>query len=196
MRTVFEVGANEGHDVAEYLKDTNTRVFAFEAAPYLFLQMIERFKDEQRLFPFNMAVDIENGFKKFNIAANDGCHSLHNFTHNITEIWEGHDDLHFVKSYENILCMRLDSFMDIYNIDKIDYLEIDTQGNDLNVLKGLGDRIYDVKEGHCEASYEFSLYQVESGWEHIKQWLESKDFKVTVKPHFDHNVEVDLHFIR
>ena len=196
MRTVFEIGANGGDDIARYLYDQQNVIYAFEPAPHLYFDIIERFRSEKRLHLVNAAVDIQNGCKKFNIAQNTGCHSLYEFTDNIIQKWKGHDDLHFINSYKNIQCIRLDTFMNMHNIQKIDFLEIDTQGNDWNVLKSLGDRINDVVEGRCEASYKLNLYKTENSWSDLKHWLESKNFEVYVQKHAKHEVEVDLIFKR
>jgi FkbM family methyltransferase len=196
MKTIFEVGANTGEDIQRYLYDDENIIYAFEAAPHLYFDLIRRFKNEKRLCLFNAAVDETNGFRKFNIAHEQGCHSLHDFVENVTQKWEGHNELVHYDSIQNLPCMRLDSFMDLYNIKKIDFLEIDTQGNDWNVLKSLGDRIDDVVEGKCEAAYNLSLYKAENDWKDIKRWLESKDFEVRVIPHPTEDVEVDLVFYR
>ena len=196
MRTVFEVGANGGDDIARYLYDQENIIYAFEPAPHLYFDLLKRFKNEKRCYLFNAAVDASNGFRKFNIAENTGCHSLYDFTDNITQKWEGHDDLVFRDSYQNIPCIRLDSFMSLYDIKKIDFLEIDTQGNDWNVLKSLGDRIDDVIEGRCEASYNLNLYKADNNWKDLKNWLELKNFDVQIVPHATEDVEIDLAFKR
>jgi FkbM family methyltransferase len=196
MKTIFEVGANTGEDIQRYLLNEENIIYAFEPAPHLYFDLIRRFKNEKRLHLLNAAVDVTNGFKKFNIAVEQGCHSLHDFIENVTQAWEGHNDLVHYDYIENMPCMRLDSFMNLYNIKKIDFLEIDTQGNDWNVLKSLGDRIDDVIEGKCEVAYNLSLYKAENDWKNVKNWLESKNFEVRLVPHPTEDKEIDLAFNR
>ena len=58
------------------------------------------------------------------------------------------------------MTIRLDTFLKVFKIrTNISYLWIDTQGNDLRVLKSLGKKIYQVKKGKCEASYKTKLYK-------------------------------------
>ena len=196
VKTIFEVGANTGEDIQRYLSDEENIIYAFEAAPHLYFELIKRFKNEKRLHLINSAVDETNGFRKFNISHQAGCHSLHDFIENVAQDWEGHTELVHYDYIQNMPCIRLDSFMNLYNIKKIDFLEIDTQGNDWNVLKSLGDRIDDVVEGKCEAAYNLSLYKTENNWQDVKSWLESKNFEVKLIPHETEDVEIDLAFYR
>ena len=49
-----------------------------------------------------------------------------------------------------VITKRLDTFMQENKIDHIDFLKIDTQGYDFKVIKGLGERLKDIKEIEVE----------------------------------------------
>jgi hypothetical protein len=97
------------------------------------------------------------------------------------------------------MTMRLDTFLDLYNINEVDYLWIDAQGNDFKVLQSLGSRIASIKEGKCEATFEVALYKEASNHAYdIKQWLESHNFECWFGGIYPVPVqhEVDVHFRR
>jgi FkbM family methyltransferase len=194
MTTIIEVGANKGTDTAEWLKDPNNIVYCFEPTPELCTLLWEKFSTFPNFHLFSGAVDIENSWKSFNIAGQKdwGCSSLHKFNTDIHQLWPGRKDFKFTKSV-NTFCIRLDSFLEMSNIKEVDYLWIDAQGNDWNVLKSLGKQLDIVKEGKCEVSYTVSLYNTDNTIENVKPWLEKRGFIVKVNPD-KKNKECDLHF--
>ena len=198
MNTIVEVGANRGTDTINFLSTSNSRVFAFEPTLELMLFMKNYLKHYPNYFPMPMAVDIENGWKWFNIAGNEdwGCSSLHNFNPEIKEKWD-RPDFKFTDRYR-VPTIRLDTFMETYGVTEIDYLWIDTQGNDFNVLQSLGDKIDLVKGGKCECALNFSLYaDVDNSSNSIVPWLEKHGFKVNVVPDkLSGDREADIFFTR
>jgi FkbM family methyltransferase len=196
MSIIVEVGANKGTDTEEWVKDPNNTVYCFEPTPELCSLLWEKFSTFPNFHLFPGAVDVENAWRVFNIAGQKdwGCSSLHTFNENINELWSGRADFKFTKSV-NTFCIRLDSFLEMSNIETVDYLWIDAQGNDWNVLKSLGKRIDSVKEGKCEVSYTVNLYNTDNTLENVKPWLEKRGFVVSVIPD-KVGKECDLHFKR
>jgi FkbM family methyltransferase len=197
QRIVIEVGANHGSDTIDFLKYENNIVYAFEPTVELQLELQQKFKGYDNFHLIPMAVDITNGFKWFNIAGQDGCDwgcsSLHEFSSDIGQTWGDRWDFKFTDRYK-VMTIRLDTFLNLYNIDKIDYLWIDAQGNDFNVLQSLGDKLNVVREGKCEAALGVKLYDnIDNHVENVKPWLESNLFNVRVNP-IGHGQEADLHF--
>jgi FkbM family methyltransferase len=193
---IFEVGANLGNDTQNFLA-SGSLVYAFEPTPELHLHLKNRFKNVSNYIPVPLAVDLENRWTTFNIAgsADWGCSSIHDFNPNIHQEWEGRPDFN-VTDRCTVMTIRLDTFMQIYNIDKIDYLWIDAQGNDFRVLQSLGDRIKDVNKGRCEVANDVNLYSgVDNTVETVGNWLSSQGFQIEVIPHH-HRKEADIMFQR
>ena len=105
----------------------------------------------------------------FNIAGHHdwGCSSLLKFSDDhIKKAWGDREDLYFTDSID-VSTIRLDSYISAFNknnpspIVEIDYLHIDTQGSDLEVIKSLGDYLPIVKAGQLEVpdSENVALYQ-------------------------------------
>lgn len=196
MGTVIEVGANYGTDTMQFLSRGDT-VYAFEPTPELILHLQNTFKSKPNFHLVPVAADLENGWAQFNIAGGGdwGCSSLYDFTPDIHEKWQGRPDFNMTDSV-TVMKMRLDTFMDLYQIGKVDYLWIDAQGNDFRVLQSLGDRISDVVSGKCEGAYTVDLYEgALNDVRIIQSWLTERGFKIRVQPD---NVgkEADVHFWR
>jgi FkbM family methyltransferase len=143
-----------------------------------------KFQYNERVKICQWAIDVQNGFKKFNVAskmegaADWGCSSLYEFSDDIHEKWPGRPDFEVTHSY-TVPTMTLYDFCELYKIKEIDYLWIDTQGNDFNVLLSLGDKIDIVKEGRCEVAENVELYKnTNNKRSDVEDWLKSKNFNV------------------
>ena len=176
MGVIIEVGANEGQDTVEFLKQ-GKKVYCFEPIPNHAKNLWDRFGKDPNFHLMTIAIDLENGYRKFNIEerADWGCSSLHDVSE------KNPNGINFTSHIENVMCMRLDTFMDLYKIDQIDYLHVDTQGNDFRVLQSLGNYIDRVEEGVAEVSKKEKYYNVDDNTvDIVKPWLESKGFIVDV----------------
>lgn len=195
-KIIFEIGANKGTDTSRFLKE-NSIVYAFEPTPELNLELKNKFKTHPAYMPVPMAVDLENRWTVFNIAgsADWGCSSIHEFNPNIHSEWLGRPDFN-VTDQCRVMTIRLDTFMQVYSIPRIDYLWVDAQGNDFRVLQSLGDRIKDVAAGRCEVALEVNLYNnVDNSHVSVGNWLVERGFHVQMQPH-PHHKEADLVFTR
>ena len=202
MHTTVEVGANTGLDTERFAGQGV--VYAFEPEPNLFKNLVDRFLTNfnyninVRLFDY--AVDINEENKTFRSS---------NIENGIGSLYELHPELinsdagiyqcyreGFHNTYE-VKCIRMDTFIERENIEKIDMLWIDAQGNDFNVLKSFGDKISIVQAGRCECTNKIPLYEgVDNHYEDVKSWLQDKGFQVTEDYWHTHDTEVDLKFWR
>lgn len=79
--------------------------------------------------------------------------SLNKFSKNIDEAYPGYREAHcHVIKKIKIKTITLNKFCKFNKINNIQYLHIDTQGNDLKILKGLRNYISNVQEGVLEAA--------------------------------------------
>lgn len=195
----FDIGANMGVDTKGMASDGST-VYAFEPTHELlskYLWPLSFGNPNIIVIPF--AVDLENSFKKFNIAAHRdwGCSSLYDFADDIHERWPNRPDFNVTHSYK-VPTITLKDFIELYNIPHIDYLHIDAQGNDLNVLMSLHDKVSIVKSGVVEASDKVDLYKgTSNSSDEIRNFLLSNGFKITHEETNDVvGAEINIHFER
>lgn len=197
MGTVIEVGANSGTDTIKFLAQGH-KVYAFEPTPELILYLQEHLKGFDNFHLVPMAASDQTGWAQFNIAGGGdwGCSSLYEFTPDIHDKWAGRPDFQMTDRV-TVMTIRLDEFMDLYDINEdIEYLWIDAQGHDFNVLKSLGDRISQIKAGKCEGAYTVDLYdKTDNNVHQIEGWLQDHGFMTNIVPD---NVgkEADVHFRR
>jgi FkbM family methyltransferase len=195
----FDVGANMGKDTQRLAADGSI-VYAFEPTQELlhqFLWPIQKQNPNVIVVPF--AVDVENGFKTFNISANRdwGCSSLYDFADDIHQKWPNRPD--FVKTHSyKVPTITLYDFVNMYNIPSIDYLHIDAQGSDFKVLLSLKDKISIVKSGVVEAWNKVELYKGTSNSAvEIRNFLLSNGFTITREETNDVvGAEINIYFIR
>lgn len=198
MKTIIEVGANRGIDTQVMADENpNAMIYSFEPTRELLVEHLwPKFENHPRVIILPFAVDLVSEFKTFNVSGiNDwGCSSLHEFSDNISSIWNNRNDFQITKKY-TVPTITLLDFCNIYKIDHIDFLWIDAQGSDFNCLLSLGDKIKDLKAGRCEVSDQVELYKNTSNRKDtVKHWLESQGFKV--KQPFESKQETDLVFSR
>lgn len=192
----FDVGANNGSSsINAALDNDNTIVYAFEPTP----TMIEDIKRKTfNLKNYNIiekAVSNYNGTAKFKVAgqADWGCSSLLDFSENSKIDWPGRTDFKVTEEID-VDVITLEKFIEENNIEKIDYLHIDTQGSDLKVLEGLGKYISIVNEGVMEAAVKTDiLYNGQNTLEQSVRFLIKHGFHVyhiQVSDHYCNEVNV------
>jgi FkbM family methyltransferase len=191
---IFDVGANDGLDglgFALFNKDYN--VFSFEANPELVSKIEENKKKIEKFFKlkldnyeiFNEAVSDFEGTSDFNISQHDLCSSLLPYK--------------FVKTKKKIKTkvITLEKFCLKKCIDNIVYIHIDTQGSDLDVLKGLGSCRSIVHSGVIETMIkkEDRMYEGASYYEEVKFFFEKWGFNI-YKDEFNNYLkkEINVYF--
>ena len=159
---IFDVGAFDGMTgLSLAIENPQYMVHAFEANKYLMNIILHNKKKLEKFLNFkiknyksyNYAISNKNKISTFNIAKNPTVSSLNKFSKNIDKTWPGwrESHCHFVKKTK-IKTIRLENFCKKMGIDTIDYLHVDTQGNDLKVLQGLGRLISKVNLGVIETA--------------------------------------------
>ncbi|NDG33057.1 FkbM family methyltransferase, partial [bacterium] len=89
-----------------------------------------------------------------------GCSSICEFNNNLERTWPGRTDFR-VTDQVTVDVIQLADFIKEHGIKTIDYLHVDAQGQDLEVLMGLCEYINIVKRGQIEmpTSHTSKLYK-------------------------------------
>ena len=201
---IFDVGANEGFDgLGLALKNSNYYVHAFEPNPELLNKIILlKKKIESRIGKkienyqvHLLAISNKNEISNFNISKNDRVSSLLNLSENLDEAWPGYRNNHF-KVVKTILVkvITLEKFLNDNKINSIDYLHIDTQGNDLRVLQGIGSKIKLLGTGVMEAAIniEKSAYKNNHTLEEVKNFLKKNNLEIKHINYVEHQSNLDI----
>jgi FkbM family methyltransferase len=196
----FDVGANNGSDSIEVAKkNPNLLVYGFEPTPELnsFIESRLRLENIPNYNLVKCAVSDFEGTSIFNVAGQSdwGCSSLLEFSEESKTEWVGRTDFVVTQKIE-VQVIRLDRFVEENHIDLIEYLHIDTQGSDLNVLKGLGEKLSIVRAGVMEAAAkENVLYNGQNTEEECIRFIYENGFLVErIESNDVHRNEVNIFF--
>lgn len=203
MKAVIEVGANIGTDTARLLREYDCPIISFEPVPKLFEELQKKFSQQKRLTLLSAAVGNENTTAVFHITpevakqrARHGASSLFEFREELKDEWNRADFC--VNEKIEVEVWRLDKIIQEKNITEIPYLHCDAQGNDLNVIRGLGDYVNIVKQGVIEVTKDLPLYKnTDNTLAIAEKLLPSMGFTITgVRANDRMNSEVNVYFKR
>jgi FkbM family methyltransferase len=205
---IIDIGANFGEFCIEIAKrNSNQLVIAIEPIPELCSKintMIEM-DNISNLKVLQYAVDTTERVDCLNVAAHNdwGVSSLLKFDESKIkedEYWQTRTDMYFDKRIE-VHVKTLESILDELSINEnIDFIKIDAQGLDFNVLQSAGKYINSINAGMIEVSVstKFGLYQNENyDLRIILNWLEDNYFEsYALKPNDPASNEFNLYFYR
>jgi len=147
-RVWIDVGAHRGETTFEQARSNpDLVVYAFEPDVSI---ASHRYALLDNFIVIPMAVSDRDGFREFHLNSNDRTSSLLPLDHNAMQGWRGVSNLHTVQRL-TVPTIRLDTFLSAMRIESVEYLKIDAQGHDLEVIRSLGNRIRDVAELRVEA---------------------------------------------
>lgn len=168
VKNIFEIGANFAQD-AEYLalgfEVPSENVYVFEAHPDIYdvITKIHKFN------AYNYAVFNQTREIIFNVLpiteANTGLSSILNLQNRETKP---------VK----VPAIRMDDFMNEHGIQKIDFLKLDVEGCNWEVLDGFGDRLKDVNAVHVEAEHQSNYQEKNHLFDDIRNILIKNGFEM------------------
>ena len=137
IKTVFDVGANFGnYSIMIKEKFPHTIIYAFEPHPKSFSILKTNTSKYENLFIYNVAIgNPVNGaetIKLYDYSNNDGSEHASVLPDTFLYSWNTTD----IIAHE-VELISLNDFCGTNNITEIDFLKIDTEGFELDVLKGI-----------------------------------------------------------
>ncbi len=187
IKTVFDIGsmnAMEAYKFTEKFPECITH--SFEPFPDN-IKIMEVVKDDnKRMNLYELALSDFNGISVFYTTENTGANSL--LKPMINNVKTG--------KFEEICVdvMTGKEFCERMNVSTPDVIWMDVQGNELNVLKGFGEKLNDVKAIYTEAGTN-PYYEGHTMRDDIVKYCESFGFELVHEWKHD-NYEGDLMFIK
>ena len=127
VKVVFDVGANEGQTAEHYVRAFPcAQIYSFEPVAATYKSLVERVSRWPRVTTFQLAFADTNRTARIQLVPVSGLNSLRNELSNSCSSSGG----------ELVTIRTLDSFCAEQKISQIDLLKTDTEGFDLEVLKG------------------------------------------------------------
>lgn len=130
---VIDIGANVGGYISELVEiNKNIVIHAFEPHPLTFLKLRKNTENYSNVFIYNKGVSSAPGLLNlYDYGSNDGSEHASLYREVINDIHGSKT----VTSHE-VELIDLDGFIEANNIPEISLLKIDTEGNELEVIRG------------------------------------------------------------
>jgi FkbM family methyltransferase len=199
MKTYVDVGTNRVTPKLIQLMEQHDKTLLIEPIPSMVDILREHFKGTE-VIVIQRAISDYDGEAVLGIANRLSCSSLQKFTDEAKKPWVqnkfGIPDFRMVD--ETIVRVsRLDTLMTEFQIEEIHILHIDSQGEDINVVRSLGDKISKVKfiELESPSKGESPLYINQPTYEETMEHMDKAGFKeVRRSYHSIDQKEVDIFF--
>ena len=170
---LLDIGANKG-DFTMYFKNKFKKYYLFEPNPKLVKELKKKFVgNKYEILDFGLGKTSEK--VKLNIT-NDTASTLSSIKKQTKELKNNFRNTNEVDKIE-VEIKRLDKYLNTLNLKNLKiFLKIDTQGNDLETLIGLGKYISSVKFIKIEMSC-INLYKSNYNHWNILHYLKKNNFK-------------------
>jgi FkbM family methyltransferase len=193
-RIWFDVGAHEGETTFPFAAaDPTLLVYAFEPN----LQAASRIMGRLRNYVIlPIAIAERDGSAELQLNAYEQSSSLLLADEAGVKSWITEQEFKVVGSV-TVPTMRLDTFMNAAGIGSVDFMKIDAQGLDLEVVKSAGDRLGDVAKVQMEATtVSYRQYEGAPGKSVIIEYMQSHGFRLVGEESQSHGQEANLTFLR
>ena len=150
----LDIGANVGKYTKLLLSETNTRVIAFEPMPESFEELKKiKLEFDTRLDVYNIALGNENKIQK--IFFGDGKSEKASLIKNLEKLsFIGDTNI----NTKNVNVKKLDDLENLFDNQRIDFIKVDTEGYEYEVLSGAKKLIYNHKPKFIQI--EFNWHQL------------------------------------
>jgi FkbM family methyltransferase len=192
--TWIDIGAHHGETTLRRAhRNPGLRVYALEPNLSAVAKLAGR---TPNFVVIPMAVAEKNGCADFYVNAYDEASSLLTFDEEGLRSWIG-ADVFKTKSVITVPTIRLDTFMSLMKIEKVDFLKVDTQGMDLAVLRSAGERLRDIAKIIVEVSVTpRPVYSGAPSKEDVVSFLAGAGFTLLMAEKQSHDQEENLTFVR
>ncbi len=193
-RVWIDVGAHEGELTFPFASvDRTLLVYAFEPNLRAASRIMGRLPNYVVL---PIAVAATDGSAELQLNAYEQSSSLLPADDAGVKAWRSELEFKVIGSV-TVPTMRLDTFMNGAGIESVDFLKVDAQGLDLEVVRSAGDRLRDVARVQLEATTaSYRQYEGAPGKSEIVEFMESNGFRLAEEESQSHGQEANLTFVR
>ena len=188
--SIIDVGAHKGEYILNILKNFKVKQgYCFEPNPSVFRILQNNIKNKKNIEFINFGVSNSSGKIKFNVNIESSSSSINNLNEKSNYYKKKFYLLNFLNTSNvtkviDIEVLTLDNFMKKKGIIQIDLLKIDTEGYEMQVLKGLQDKIKKIKLIHFEHHFDDMImkdYKLSNIHNYLVKNGFKKKFKIKMK---------------
>lgn len=190
----IDVGAHHGETtLSQARQNPGLQVYAFEPNLCAFAKLVG-VAPNYMVFP--MAVAEDDGVANLYLNTHEAASSLLPLSDRGKGSWIGGEEL-VVERVVPVPTLRLDTFMNLMNIGKVDFLKIDSQGMDLSVLRSAGERLSDIQRVTLEVAVTSEpLYLGAGSKDETLSLMKEKGFVLEDVEKQSYDQEENLTFVR
>ena len=170
VETIMEIGSMNGYDADELaIVFKPEKVYIIEAHPVFARNIADMFPE---YYVLDMAASNYNKEITFNAVTTD---SENLGMSSMLDREQGYPSHNVIYEPVTVQSIRMDLFCDVNDINSIDLLKIDVEGNSYEVLEGFGDMIWNVKCIHVECEH-VPVWENQKLYADVEQFLIGKGF--------------------
>lgn len=181
VHTVLELGSRDAVDALEMNHVFGAHVYAFECNPTGLTICRHNIDGNPNVTLIPFAAWDETGMIPFQHVVQSNGASRNIGASSCFKVLPDGADRTQIQQEISVPAIRMDEWIDAVGIEEIDLLCMDTQGATLRILKGFGDKLYNVKTVITEVYYQPS-YAGEALYSEIADYLEKYGFYQFQKP--------------
>jgi FkbM family methyltransferase len=176
FKIVFDIGAYHGKFIDDILqKNPGVVIHGFEPYTKSYEFLCNKYQNNKNVIVNNFAVSDKPGLATFNINAFAETNSLLESA----SVNETINSLTKKKSAQDVEVVRIGDYCLQNNIENIDLVKIDTQGNSFNVLAGMEQLLKNKKVKYLYVEAEFiEIYKSEKLFAEIEILMRSFDYSI------------------
>ena len=185
LNNFIDVGAYKGTYTDLILNNYKPKkILMFEPQEEIFSYLKKKYNVNKSIILFNKALSNENKSAKFNFNKHNLTSSLSSLDPNNSYLklkakLFGTTSKGMIIDIKTIQTTTLFSILEKENIEDIDFLKIDTEGHELEVLQGMKEKICKVK--HVLVEFHIDEIYISYNPEFLHQYLISKNFELVKK---------------
>lgn len=193
-RIWIDVGAHQGERTLKHAAgDGSLRVYAFEPNIALAIALSGK-APNYTVLP--MAVGERDAMQDFYLAEPAACSSLLPFEKEGLARWAG-GEIMKPRGTVPVPVIRLDTFMNLAGIERVEFLKVDAQGADLAVVRSAGKRLKDIQRITLEVQVTpFDLYAGASHRQDVVEFMTAAGFHLKRVQRQSYDQEENLTFER
>lgn len=178
---VLEAGAHEGENTSSFAELwPEGQILAFEPNPRALSLVREVCKDYSNVRPFQLALDLEEGIKNFYLCQGPAKQTEVEGASSLLPSSE-YMQYHYQGDVIPVQCVVVDQWCQSNQIPKIDFMWLDLEGKELDVLKGAKNILKTTRVIYTETNFqefrtngaqyhELRRFLEEQGFEMIAHW--------------------------
>jgi FkbM family methyltransferase len=185
---IFEAGGHDGSDTfLFYVRWPASKIITFEPHPVSFQKLLEKTAWISRVEAHNLAVNTINGQTVLQISLlNDGASSILTPVKETEELYQGPKIV--------VPCVVLDDWCQENQIEAIDFMWLDLEGLELQILRSSPQILSTVKVIYTETNLRLSRMGM-TRYQELKAFLEKSGFKL-IAHWYQENLQGDAIFVR